>query len=71
MKTIYSDAAVRVPFGKHEGRLLSDLPDTELLKWTDHRDASPEVRLAATELLKERLSDLGYGPYGDELQFGI
>jgi uncharacterized protein (DUF3820 family) len=69
MKTIHSDAAVRVPFGKHEGRLLSDLPDAELLRWAERKATPPKLRSVAVELMLERIEDLRYScrPEGDGL----
>jgi hypothetical protein len=44
---------------------LSTKSDMSLLRLISQRAASPQQREFAEELLRERLLDLKFGPYGD------
>jgi hypothetical protein len=58
---------VRMPFGKHKGKLLGDVP-TAYLVWL-HREVEMEVHLrdAVAAELRDRFGEHGYGdPVGDE-----
>jgi hypothetical protein len=59
MKTTQSDVEVR--------RLLSDLSDAELLRWSECEATPPQLRSVAVEVMLERLEDLRYSccPEGD------